>query len=138
MPRAAEGRVALAVPREVAFDYLVDPRNRPEWQSSLARVSAVDGEPRVGQTWVDETRPGLKPRMRTTELDRPRRWSESGSWRFVRAELTLVFDDAPGGCTVGYRFRIHALGPIGFALSGLAVRAVRADLRRAARILSSR
>ncbi len=133
------GRVDFAVPREVAFDYLVDPRHRPEWQPSLARVSAVDGEPRVGQTWVDETRPGLKPRMRTTELDRPRRWSESGTWRFVRADLTLRFDDAPGGgCTVGYRFRIHALGPVGLALSALSVRAVGADLKRAAGILSSR
>jgi hypothetical protein len=132
------GLVEFAVSREVVFDYLVDPRHRPEWQSSLARVSAVDGEPRVGQTWVDETRPGLKPRMRTTELDRPRRWSESGTWRFVRADLSLAFYDAPRGCTVSYRFRIHALGPVGLAASVLSVRAVGADLRRAAGILSSR
>ena len=132
------GRVEFGVAREVAFDYLVDPRNRPEWQSSLARVSAVDGEPRAGQTWVDETKPGLKPRMRTTELERPRLWSESGTWRFVRADLSLAFYDAPGGCTVSYRFRIHALGPAGLAASALSVRAVAADLRRAARILSSR
>ena len=50
-----------------AFDYLVDPRHRPEWQSSLRRVSAIDGDVRVGQTWVDETKPGLKPLMRTTD-----------------------------------------------------------------------
>jgi len=131
------GRVEFSVSREAAFDYLVDPRRRPEWQSSLARVSAVDGDPRVGQTWVDETRPGLKPRMRTTELDRPRRWSESGSWRFVRADLSLSFYDSPSGCTVSYRFRIHALGPVGLAASALSARAVGADLRRAARILSS-
>ena len=55
------GRVEFACDRETAFDYLVDPRRRPEWQSSLRRVSEVDGEPRVGQTWVDETKPGLKP-----------------------------------------------------------------------------
>jgi len=131
------GRVEFGVAREVAFDYLVDPRNRAEWQSSLARVSAVDGEPRVGQTWVDETRPGLSSRMRTTELDRPRLWSESGTWRFVRADLTLSFYDAPRGCTVSYRFRIHALGPVGLAASALSSRAVGADLRRAARILES-
>ena len=82
-------RASSRCDREPAFDYLVDPRRRPEWQSSLRRVSEVDGEPRVGQTWVDETKPGLKPRMRTTELDRPARWSESGTWRFVRADLTL-------------------------------------------------
>jgi len=138
MVREFGGRVDFDVPREVVFDYLVDPRHRPEWQSSLARVSAVDGEPRVGQTWVDETTPGLKPSMRTTELDRPRRWSESGTWRSVRADLSLSFYDAPRGCTVSYRFRIHALGPVGLAVSALSVRAVGADLRRAARILSSR
>ena len=37
-------------------------RNRPEWQSTLRRVEQVDGEPRVGQTWVDVTKPGIKPR----------------------------------------------------------------------------
>jgi len=132
------GRVEFDVTREVAFDYLVDPRHRPEWQSSLARVSAVDGQPRVGQTWVDETKPGLKPRMLTTVLDRPRLWSESGTWRFVRADLTLSFYDSPRGCTVSYRFRIHALGPVGLAISAVSQRAVGADLRSAARILSSR
>jgi hypothetical protein len=136
--RELGGRVEFDVPREVAFDYLADPAHRPEWQSSLARVSAVDGTPRVGQTWVDETKPGLKPRMRTTELDRPRLWSESGTWRFVRADLSLTFYDSPRGCTVSYRFRIHALGPVGLAVSALSVRAVGADLRRAGRILSSR
>ena len=83
------GRVEFPCDRETAFDYLADPRHRPEWQSSLKRVSEVDGQPRVGQTWVDETKVGIKPRLRTTEFDRPARWSESGTWRFVRAELTL-------------------------------------------------
>ena len=138
MAREYGGQVDFPVSREVAFDYLVDPANRPEWQSSLRRVSAVDGGPRVGQTWVDETRPGLKPSMRTTELVRPERWSESGTWRFVRADLTLVLAEAARGCRVDYRFRIHALGPVGLVLSALSVRAVRADLERAAEILSSR
>jgi hypothetical protein len=137
MVRRFGGTVRFTVPAEVAFDYLVDPRHRPEWQSSLRRVSDVDGEPRVGQTWVDETRPGPAPRMRTTELVRPRRWSESGRWRSARAELTLTFAEAPGGCDVDYRFRIHLLGPVGLALSGLATPAVGSDLRRAARILAA-
>jgi len=135
MARDVGGSVVFGVPREVAFDYLVDPHNRPEWQSSLRRVSHVAGEPAVGQTWVDETRVGVKPRMRTTELDRPVRWSESGTWRFVRADLSLRFYDSPGGCTVIFQFRIHALGPVGLAVSAVSVRAVGADLRRAAGIL---
>jgi len=131
------GRVEFPCDRETAFDYLVDPRRRPEWQSSLRRVSMVDGEPRVGQTWVDETKAGIKPRMRTTELDRPSRWSESGTWRLVRAELTLDLARSPGGCTVSYRFRIHALGPIGALVSRISAPAVGADLRRAASRLTA-
>jgi hypothetical protein len=136
--RSLGGRVGFGVRRELAFDYLVDPHHRPEWQSSLRRVSSVVGEPAVGQTWVDETKPGLKPRMTTTALDRPWRWSESGTWGFVRADLTLTFADLPGGCSVVYRFRIHALGPVGLGASLVSAPAVGADLRRAARILSSR
>ena len=52
--------------------------------------------------------------MRTTVLERPRLWSESGTWRFVRADLTLRFE--PVGrppCDVHYGFRIIALGPLG-------------------------
>jgi Polyketide cyclase / dehydrase and lipid transport len=136
--RGLGGTVVFEVPPEVAFDYLVDPRNRPSWQSSLRRVEHVDGEPRTGQTWTDVTRPGLRPAMRTDILERPRLWSESGTWRFVRADLTLRFD-AVGelACDVHYRFRIHALGPLGLAVTALSVPAVRSDLRRAAGILSS-
>ena len=127
------------MPTQVAFDYLVDPRNRAAWQSSLRRVEQVDGEPRPGQTWTDVTRPGLRPAMRTEVLERPRLWSESGTWRFVRADLTLRFDAVgEAACDVHYRFRIHALGPLGLAASVLSLPAVRTDLRRAAKILSSR
>jgi hypothetical protein len=133
------GTVAFpGVTREAAFDYLSDPAHRAEWQSSLERVDGVDGEPRVGQRWTDVTKPGLQPSMRTTELVRPERWSESGTWRFVRADLTLVFREVVGGCEVHYDFRIHALGPLGLAASYASRPAVAADLRKAARILSNR
>jgi hypothetical protein len=139
MRRQLGGTVVFEAPAEVVFDYLVDPRNRPEWQSSLRRVEQVDGEPRQGQTWVDVTRPGLRPAMRTDVFERPRLWSESGTWRGVRADLTLRLDEVGAvACDVRYRFRIHVLGPLGLAATAVAVPAVRADLRRAARILSSR
>lgn len=136
----SDRRVSMPVPPEVAFDYLVDPRRRPEWQSSLARVEGVSGEPRVGQTWVDVTRPGLRAAMETTELDRPTRWTERGTWRGVGATLTLSFAPAPGGCTVAVDFAITGPGPLGplMRLVTIASRpAVRADLRRAARALGS-
>jgi len=130
------GTVAFPVPREVAFDYLADPRNRPQWQASLTRVENVSGSP-DRQTWVDVTGLRVRPQMGTTEFARPRAWSESGSWRRVSADLSLRFDATTRGCRVLYRFRIRALGPLGLVVSLLAVPMVRADLRRAARILSS-
>lgn len=137
MTREPGGTVRFDVGAPTAFDYLVDPRNRPEWQSSLRRVVDVDGQPRVGQTWTDVTKPGLHAAMETTVLEPPKLWAESGTWRFVRADLTLRFvpvgEDA---CDVHFRFRIHALGPLGLAASVLSVPAVRGDLRRAARLLA--
>lgn len=137
MARTFGGTVRFDVPAEVAFDYLVDPHQRPEWQSSLRRVEDVSGEPRVGQTWIDVTKPGLRPAMETTVLERPRLWSETGTWRFVRADLTLRFEPLrAASCDVHFRFRIHALGPLGLVASLGSVRAVGADLRHAARIVA--
>ena len=126
--------VLFAVPPEVAFDYLVEPANRPAWQSSLARVEEVAPGPAVGQTWTDVTVPGLRPAMETTELDRPRRWTERGTWRGFSAELTLEFAPAPGGCAVEPTMTLR--GPGAFLLNPLAPYAVRSDLKRAARLLA--
>jgi uncharacterized protein YndB with AHSA1/START domain len=119
----------------VAFDYLADPHHRPEWQSSLARVEDVDGEPRVGQAWVDVTKPGMRPAMETTELERPHRWTEIGTWRGFSASLTLTFAATPTGCDVEPTMELRGRGlwsPIALALRSLAPYAVRADLRKAA------
>lgn len=126
--------VHLPVPPEVAFDYLADPHNRPAWQSSLARVADVTPGPAVGQTWIDVTVPGLRPRMETTVLDRPHRWTEVGTWRRVSAELTLDFAPAPGGCIVEPTMRLR--GPLAFLLNPIAPYAVRSDLERAAKLLA--
>jgi uncharacterized protein YndB with AHSA1/START domain len=131
--------VAFRVPLERAFDYLVDPVNRPRWQSSLARVEGVEGEPRVGQTWTDVTTPGLRPRMETTELDRPHRWSERGTWRGFSATLTLTFRPTPEGCDVEPALHLDGRGParpVARLLGLVAPGAVRSDLRRAARLLA--
>lgn len=134
--------VRFDVPAEVAFDYLADPVNRPEWQSSLRRVEAVTGPVAVGQRWIDVTVPGLKPAMETTELERPRRWTERGTWRFISATLTLTFTPVGGGsCDVGVSFTLSGKGlaaPIGALLTLVSPPAVRADLVRASKLLADR
>ena len=136
-------RVAFDVPAGTAFAYLSDPRHRPEWQSSLASVELLtDGPPRVGSRWRDHTRPGMVPEMEITVLEPDRTWAETGRWRgIITAELTLDFAPAPGGCVVDVRFRVQGRGvlrPLGWAATVAGVLPVRADVRRAARILSER
>lgn len=132
--------VRFPVSCEVAFDYLTDPRHRADWQSSLARVEDICGEVRVGQTWTDVTKPGLRPRMETTELDRPYRWTERGIWRGFAATLTLTLAATPTGCDVTPSISLNGAGPLtplAWALGLAAPYAVRSDLRHAAGRLSA-
>jgi uncharacterized protein YndB with AHSA1/START domain len=128
---------------EIVFDYLVDPANRPEWQSSLRSVELLsDGPPRVGTRWIDRTVPGMRPRMETTVQDRPLRWVEVGRWHGLEAELALTFSPrAVGGTDVvaDMSFRGPAVWrPAAWVLGRIGPAPVAADLRRAARILAER
>ncbi len=133
--------VHLPVAPEVAFDYLVDPANRPQWQSSLATVVDVEGPVGVGQSWTDVTRPGVRPRMRTTAYQRPSLWTETGTWRGIEAELTLRFTASGAGCAVAVSTRFSGRGawllvlPVVRATAPLAARA---DLRAAGKALTKR
>lgn len=140
MKRSATVRYAVPVP--VAFAYLADPRNRPEWQSSLRSVELLDdGEPRVGMRWLDHTAVGMAPEMVITELEPNVFWAESGRWRGIEADLSLAFAPHRGGCSVDVEFEVRGGGllrPVGWGASTVGLLAVRHDLRRAARLLESR
>jgi uncharacterized protein YndB with AHSA1/START domain len=127
------------VPVHEAFAYLADPRNRPEWQSSLRRVELLDqGEPRVGLRWRDHTAARIVPEMVITELEPDVLWAETGHWRTIEADLTLRFTPHRGGCDVDVEFEVRGQGylrPVGLAASRAGLFAVRSDLRRAGRIL---
>ncbi len=134
--------VEYDVPVDVAFAYLADPRNRPEWQSSLRAVEMLDdGEPRVGMRWRDLTSAGIDPEMTITEMETDVLWAETGRWKAIEADLTLGFSPRSGGCTVEVTFGVRGRGllrPVGWAATRAGVFAVRGDLRKAARILASR
>jgi hypothetical protein len=128
--------VDFGVPVEVAFDYLTDPRNRPEWQPSLRAVELLDEEVAEGQRWIDVTKPGLRPAMSTVELDRPRVWAEFGRWRGVEALVRLRFRETAHGCRVDLEARVSGYGPVGPALSRIGLVVGTRDLKRASRIVS--
>lgn len=142
MPEVLASSVHFGVPAEVAFGYLVDPRNRPAWQSSLRRVEDLSDEvPVVGQTWTDVTKPGLRAAMVTTVLEPHRTWTERGTWRGITAELTLRFVEEPLGCTVTAEVEVRGAGllrPLGPVITAAGASAVPTDLKRAARVLSER
>ena len=133
-----------------AFDYLADPRHRPQWQSSLRAVRLADGgPPRVGTRWTDRTAIGAEPRLEIVEMAPPGddgqtgAWSEVGTWHGLRARLRLTFTPASAGTRtlLGVQVDFDSTWrwlPVRLVLQLLAPRAVRADLRRAARILESR
>ena len=134
--------VRFEVSCEEAYDYLVDPANRAEWQSSLKDVVDVVGATDVvGQTWTDVTKAGVRPRMELTDADRPDRWTERGTWRGFSAVLTLTFTPVGSFCDVDAMVDVQARGlvrPLGLVVDRLAPAAIRSDLRRAAAILASR
>lgn len=134
--------VEYAVPVNVVFGYLAEPRNRPEWQSSLRRVDMIDeGSPRVGLRWRDVTAAGIEPEMVITEMEADLLWAETGRWRAIEADLTLRFAPRDGGCTVSVGFGVRGTGllrPVGWAATRAGLFAVRSDLRRSARLLSER
>jgi hypothetical protein len=131
-----------AVAPAVAYSYLADPRNRPEWQSSLKRVDLLDdGEPRVGMRWRDVTSVGMVPDMVITEMQPDTLWAETGTWRAVEADLTLRFAPSGEGCRLEVAFEVRGRGllrPVGWAATAAGLFAVRADLAKAGRILAER
>lgn len=143
--RSFAATVEMPVAPEIAFDYLADPRNRPQWQSSLRSVGPIDaGEPRVGMRWRETTVVGVRPRLEITEHSPYAVWSERGTWRGVSATLRLRFDPVETGgvgCVVQGRGEVRGSGPwaVPATLAGLlAGAAVAADLRRAAGLLAVR
>ena len=142
IPTMLLAKVDFDVPVEVAFAYLADPRNRPEWQASLKAVEMLDeGEPRVGMRWRDHTAARIVADMEITVFAPGELWAEIGRWRAISAMLTLSFEPTETGCAVDAMFRVSGRGllaPVGWLATGVGILPVRGDLKRAARILSSR
>lgn len=126
-------------PVPAVFGYLSDPRTRPEWQSSLRAIADLQGSGEVGTTWRDVTAVGARPHMRVTHHEQDESWAETGTWRGVEATLRLGFTPHDGGTRLHVAFEIssphRALAPLVAVLNRLAPGAVRADLRRAVRLI---
>ena len=125
----------LPHPPSALFRYLAEPRNRPEWQSSLRAVDDIDpGEPHEGMHWRDITKVGIKPHLQLTEVIPFRTLSEIGTWHGVDGLLTLRFVKVGDGTRLTAEGRVIGRGPfaVAAAVAGRwAPAAIKADLERA-------
>ena len=150
VPRRWDASVFVAAPREVVFDYLADPRNRPEWQATLASVDlldplAPDEPPYVGLRWVDEVKVGPPFELQISRLEPGRLWSEVGSAGPFTAYGTLLFEDEVSkdvaGTRVRFIARVHGRGlarPAGPVATAVGAVLIRNDLPRMARVIEGR
>ncbi|MDH2414605.1 SRPBCC family protein [Nocardioides sp. CER19] len=133
----------VAAPPQAVFDYLTDPRRRPEWQASLHSVQVLDHGPvRLHMRWIDHTVVGARPRLQIVELRAPDdaragTWREVGRWHGIRAELALTFETDPRGTRVSGTVEIGGWRLASLVLQALAPAAIASDLRRAGRILEA-
>jgi hypothetical protein len=140
--RATSVVVRLHHPVARAFDYLADPRHRPEWQSSLRRVEMLSEQTAgVGTRWRDVTWLGVSPELRVVTHEPQQAWAEEGRWRGITASLLIIFV-AQGDETdleMSVRLRGTGIWRLPAAVAGLLTpAALRSDLARADRILASR
>lgn len=128
-----------AAPAQV-FDFLGEPANRAQWQSSLRKVEMITAGPvGLGTRWHDVTWPGVRPLMEITVFEPHVRWAEQGTWRGLSVDLTLDFIPLGTGTTVRGTASAYAPGwrrPLGLGLDLMGPAAARDDLRRATRILA--
>ena len=150
VPRRWDPSVFVAAPRRVVFAYFADPRNRPEWNATLASIElldplAPDQEPYVGLRWVDKVKVGPPFELQISRLEADRLWSEVGAAGPFTAYGTLLFEDENRDGTTGTRVhciaRVHGRGvarPLGPAATAVGLALVTVDLGRAARVLAGR
>src|SRR5699024_163257 len=112
--------VPFAVPREVAFDFLVDPLKRMQWQSSLRAVDDVEPmPPQAGTRWQERATGGVVSEMRLTAVDRPTMWAESGIAYGLAMNLALSFQQSREGCLVVATIDFSGQGPWRAAATGV-------------------
>jgi len=99
-----EQTFTVASSPESVFDYMTDPANLRDWQTSKTRVEVLsDGKPRQGYRVREWTKPpGAREFVQVvefTEFDRPRRlrvhivegpYPVDGTWHLSRAGATRV------------------------------------------------
>lgn len=138
--RTASFELWLPQPPPRLFAYLAEPRNRPEWQTSLRSVDLIDeGDPHEGMSWVETTSFGIRPHMEIAELTPYRVFTEVGEWRGIEGRLTLRFLGQRGGSRINSEVELSGSGmwrAVANTAGWMAERTIRRDLETASQNLS--
>ena len=133
--------VTIDVPRERVFDYLADPANRPQWQSSIQTIHLQSqASPRVGTTWRESVHGGVTFLMEISEFHRPMRWAERISSKSMSGTVAMEFADRRDGTDVTVRVDIRCSGLLRLVdwVGGILLRReMKRDLRRVEAMLHS-
>lgn len=106
-------------PPEVAFAFVVDPSQFPQWQPAVV-AGAMDRDPvDVGAVCTTRRKIGGSVReihSRITEYDPPRRWADHGTDGPIRGIVTVDVESLDGGTrsrvVVGVDFEGHGIGKL--------------------------
>lgn len=132
----------LAVPLPDVYAYLAEPKNRPEWQSTLRSVEMLtEGETGIGTRWRENAIGFGTSEMEIVVFEPNRAWGERAKSPFGDAEVVLRFEPAGDG-QEATRVRLEAALEVS-RLVAPAARLVlstifRHDLARAEKIVRSR
>jgi hypothetical protein len=96
-----EHKTLIKTTLEDAFDYIVEPVNRPNWLGSVLDVSDISESPiGVGTTWNEKQKIAgklLEYHCKITEFDRPRRWAMELDMLGVKSRLENSFEAQEDG-----------------------------------------
>lgn len=142
-PRRWDPSFVVTAPRQHVFDYLADPRHRPEWQASLRSVDLLDeGPPRVGMRWVDHLHGGPRFTLEIVAMDDGVLWAERSRTGPLTTCVTLLLsDEGSGNSRVRIVSRFEGRGiawPLAKAATAVMAVLVRVDVPRLRRILERR
>jgi uncharacterized membrane protein len=104
-----ESKMSAKVPVETAFDYLVNPANRPEWLDSTLEVKNIsEGPTGAGTTWTEVSKIAGRTveQVRTiTEYERPRRYVEEFEVLGAKAgKFDTTFEPEESGTRIAFIF----------------------------------
>jgi uncharacterized protein YndB with AHSA1/START domain len=91
-----EHKTLIKTTLEKAFDYVVQPANRPNWIGSVLEVTNIsEGPLGVGTTWNEKQKVAgrvLEYQCRITEFDRPKNWAMEITMLGVKSKLINYFE----------------------------------------------